>query len=310
MAHFHKVPSGEQISKQTVKAPGSAMTVGLWGYLDYSDKELFVDYYPQVGIDLERGGVAGNSRLYTVKGGPGRKAKLEALADGGAIWDWFEIEFGAGILTTDCSSLKAALASGRLILNNPTDVTTFPAICAGRQIDAQTGAPVHYATELIRLLDSLLSGGQLQIMSLYRPSFMKDGRLVTQGPHGEIQGGSMVVRAVDVAGYAGRPVNLVPRTDAISVVANLIRNFGPGNFDLGFPRPVGGPTGFDPTQDVFFAVPDVLTAAQCFAGKISRTLAQMLEPAQTEIRAAIGSSGGKFPIMYPDGLNHLHVKAY
>jgi hypothetical protein len=307
MAHFHKIPSGEKISNQTIKAPGLSCTVGLWGYLGYSDKELYVDYYPQIGIDLERGGIVGNSRLYTVRGGPGKKARVEAFADA-AVWDWFEIEFGAA--TTDCSSLKTALSSGRLILNNPTDAITFPAICAGRQIDAQTGLPVHYAPELIRLLDSLLAGGQLRVMSLYRPSYMKDGKLMTQGPHGEVQGTSMVVRAVDVAGYGGRSVTLTPRADAISVVANLIRNFGPGNYDLGFPRPVGGPTGFDPSQDIFFAVPDLLTASLCFQGRISRTLGQMLEPAQTEVRAAMGSSSGKFPIMYPDGLNHLHVKAY
>ncbi len=174
MAHFHKIPSGEKISNQTIKAPGLSYTVGLWGYLGYSDKELYVDYYPQIGIDLERGGIVGNSRLYTVRGGPGKKARVEAFA----------------------------------------------------------------------------------------------------------------------------------------VVANLIRNFGPGNYDLGFPRPVGGPTGSDPSQDVFFAVPDLLTASLCFQGRISRTIGQMLEPAKTEIWAAMGSSSGKFPIMYPDGLNHLHVKAY
>jgi hypothetical protein len=64
MAHFHKMPNGQRISTQTITVPGSTITIGLWGYLDFSRKELFVDWCPQVGINLVRKGIVGNSRLY------------------------------------------------------------------------------------------------------------------------------------------------------------------------------------------------------------------------------------------------------
>jgi hypothetical protein len=107
------------------------------------------------------------------------------------------------------------------------------------------------------------------------------------------------------------PVVLNIPANAIRVVSSLIGNFPPGKYDLGFPRPVGGPSGFDPAHDVFFSVPDKATALACWQGKISRSLDQMLEPARTAIRAAMsGNPRAVFAIIYPDGLNHLHVKAY
>jgi hypothetical protein len=104
-------------------------------------------------------------------------------------------------------------------------------------------------------------------------------------------------------------VTLASRDPAIRVVCGLIADFPAGLFDLGFPRPVGGADGFDPSQDVFFPVPDQATAQQCFDGTISRGMNQLLEPAQTRVREAMGRSPATFGTLYPDGLNHLHVKA-
>ena len=110
MAHFHKMPNGQRISTQTITVPGSTITIGLWGYLDFSRKELFVDWCPQVGINLVRKGIVGNSRLYELKGSPGKKTRVEALASDGAEWDWCEIEFIA--------------AGGKTYTSNPREVLT------------------------------------------------------------------------------------------------------------------------------------------------------------------------------------------
>ena len=67
----------------------------------------------------------------------------------------------------------------------------------------------------------------------------------------------------------------------------------------------------DPPRDVFFSVPDLATAAMCWDGSITRRLDEMLntEPdrAQNNIRAAMRASRARFHVMYPDGVDHLHI---
>jgi hypothetical protein len=123
---------------------------------------------------------------------------------------------------------------------------------------------------------------------------------------------TVICRGVDITGYAGVPVTLTNPAVAIDVVTNLISHFPPARFDLGFPRPVGGngPINFDPTQDVFFSVPDKAAGDLCYAGKAVHPLNDMLEPARTRVQQAMTRSGAKFPVLFADGLNHLHVKAY
>jgi hypothetical protein len=196
----------------------------------------------------------------------------------------------------DLGKLSETRARGRLILNNALDRQIFD---AGHKF---SGKSVIYAGGLIRLLLQLTTRGTVAVMSLVRP--------VKGGPHGEIQAnGDILCRAVDIAAYKGTPVTLIPPAVAIRVVCDLIGDFPAGLFDLGFPRPIGGPTGFDPSQDVFFPVPDVATAQQCFDGEIVRKMGQMLEPARTAVSAAMSRSAATFGVLFPDGLNHLHVKA-
>ena len=132
---------------------------------------------------------------------------------------------------------------------------------------------------------------------------------VGQGPHGEKDASGVVVcRAVDISSFRGASVTLTDRGKAIDVVTSLLKNFPAGSYDLGFPRPVGGPSGFDPSSDVFFSVPNVETAGRCYAGSIALPLATMLEPARSAVTTAMAHSAGDFKLLYPDGLNHLHVK--
>jgi len=98
--------------------------------------------------------------------------------------------------------------------------------------------------------------------------------------------------------------------DAIAVITNLISHFPPGRFDLGFPRPIGGDNNFDASADVFFPVPDKATAHLAFLGHLSRPMSAMLEPARSQVTAAMARTSAHFAILYPDGLDHLHVKAY
>jgi hypothetical protein len=128
----------------------------------------------------------------------------------------------------------------------------------------------------------------------------------SQGQHGVVIDNHVTCKAVDIQGYRGVPVRLRPRDIAINVVCAILSQFPEGQFDIGFPRPVGGLTGFNPDDDVFFPVPDLATAGRCFNGTISLPLSAMLQPAQDRVRMAM-SPRAHFRVLFPDGLNHLHV---
>jgi hypothetical protein len=193
--------------------------------------------------------------------------------------------------------LNDALSAGSLVFNNPNDRVNFEKIYNGEPINGHT---VSLSSELLSLLASLLAGGPLALMNLYR--------FPHGGPHGRlINNGNVLCDAVDIASYRGIKVHLTPPSSAIQVVSQIISNIPSGRFDIGYPRPMGGPTGFNPAQDVFFSVPDVETAYLCFHGHIARTLGQMLQPAQNAIRAAQAAIHATIATQYPDGLDHLHI---
>ena len=200
----------------------------------------------------------------------------------------------------EIQDLISATNNGQLVFSQPGDRRVLTHIANNEPIG---GSVVHLNQALIELLAALSAAGTVTVMSLYRRG---------QGPHGKIgRNGEITCRAVDIESFAGLPVSLRNRENAVRVVANLIRLFPAGNsFDIGFPRPVGGPTGFNAAQDVFFPVRDEATARRCYAGTISLPMREMLEPAKTQILQAMSSSGADFRLNYPDGLNHLHIKAY
>jgi len=160
--------------------------------------------------------------------------------------------------------------------------------------------------ELIRLLAGLLQqGATMTIMSLFR---------FKNGPHGEPQpDGSAIGRAVDIMEYGGFKIHLKNpenASTAISGVAAVMSHLPAGKYTLGLPRPGGGPL-IDPEHDVFFPVTNHDQVSKSPGkGNLQKDLELLLEPARTALRAAIaGNPIARIQFMYPDGVDHIHVKA-
>lgn len=102
MAHFHKHPGGQRISGQHVKVDGDTLTVGLWGYLDDQNQELFLSNEGR-DLSLDKGGTSGNSRLWKIRVHADARATRESVTDriyaypvqSAALepWDEFEVTF-------------------------------------------------------------------------------------------------------------------------------------------------------------------------------------------------------------------------
>jgi hypothetical protein len=203
------------------------------------------------------------------------------------------------VTISPAQQLLEFVAAGRLVFNNPPDLRQLNDIAAGH-------SNVKLAPELVDLLLALLARGQVSVMSLIRT--------VNGGPHGVQVGKKFVCRAVDISAFRGRPVTLSDPAAAIRVVTDLISSFPVGSYALGFPRPragvqIDGHATFNHDEDVFFPVADQTTADLAFIGHILMEIDEMMEPAQTEVRRAMISSGGQFVRLFPDGKDHLHVEA-
>jgi hypothetical protein len=165
-------------------------------------------------------------------------------------------------------------------------------------------AIVYITRELRQLMLSLCQHGILKIacMNAHHP--------LPRGPHGypDCLGKNIqFCTAIDIGQYNGQDVNLnyhhsrVPAY-AIKVVTDLLWNFPEkGTFDVGFPRPIGGHH-VDPKHDIFFPVTNLRQPQH------SMPLSKMLQPAQLAVRLAM--RGRDFRVLFPDGADHLHVKAY
>jgi hypothetical protein len=152
---------------------------------------------------------------------------------------------------------------------------------------------------IIELLAALLRQGSLEVLSLLRRG---------ESQHGVVQGNQVICKAVDISGFAGTQIiSNDPADRLIDLICRILSNFPDSDLDIGFPRPVGGPTGFDPTHDVFFNVPDQATAQKCFDGTIALPLNAMRQPARDLVGQAMRQSRATFHALFPDGLNHLHV---
>jgi len=212
--------------------------------------------------------------------------------------------------------LVQVLNRGRIaFLNDDRDRQPLLNIVAGRAVNGDT---VTLAPGLIDLLLRLARSETITVLSLYR----RRG----EDPHGRPnpEDGGFLCQAVDIAGYGGLRIDLEhgPAEQNIRIVTNLIRNFPAGTFDLGFPRPrfneARDTTDFHPELDIFFPVPKAVVASYCLIGwhhrgaelAQMRDLTPMLEPARTQVRAAMSNSPARFGLKYPDGKDHLHVKAY
>jgi len=134
-------------------------------------------------------------------------------------------------------------------------------------------------------------------------------------PHGAASGKKFVCSAVDVAWYAGYQfLDSVPRARLIEGVKRLLMDLPFGvSYDVGFVRPVGGEFGYggwpgpyNPSLDVFFPVPPTRVAA-AFKPDKSWGWHTMLKEVRLEVEHA---AAGKVNNVYPDGNNHIHIKAY
>ncbi|MEO6601234.1 MAG: hypothetical protein ABIQ16_15250 [Polyangiaceae bacterium] len=91
-------------------------------------------------------------------------------------------------------------------------------------------------------------------------------------------------------------------------MASVITNLPPGRYTVGLPRP-GGASKIDPDNDVFFKVTSHSQLDSSPGKSLARDLDLLLEPAQRRVKAAVASSAGKIQFMFPDGVDHVHVKA-
>jgi hypothetical protein len=99
MAHFHRYPDGQAISRTNFAVDGTSVVIGLWGYLDFDKQELWVT---NDGDDLfiEQLQIEGNSRFYKIRVRHDTQAIKEMVTAriyGNTVnwetWDWFQITF-------------------------------------------------------------------------------------------------------------------------------------------------------------------------------------------------------------------------
>ena len=293
MAHFTNA-QGIRISGQPLDLQvGESKEIGLWGFRDFSGQPL------TVGVMTPAGGQCsdlasvfqvreqGDIRYYRVRGLRAGTGRIDALTRNAAMWDNLQLHVGGS--SSGIHRIVQALDDGTLRVSNG-DASFLRSVDAG-------STTVALDPLIVNLMNNLLTFGSVDVMSLLR-------RGVSQ--HGVVTGSLVTCKAIDIQGFRGVPVRLQPREMAINVVCRILERFPDGQFDVGFPRPVGGATGFNPADDVFFSVPDLATAQQCWDGTITRSLSQMLQPAQDRVRMAMVGRA-RFRLLYPDGLNHLHI---
>ena len=230
----------------------------------------------------------GETRYFRVRGLRAGNGRIDALTRSLASWDNLTLTVSVRAVTSGQTGV--GLGDGSLTIKQG-DADVIRAAAAG-------SATVSIDPQIVNLLNNLLVFGNVNVMSLLRRG---------QSQHGVVNGNRVTCKAVDIQGYRGIPVQLRDKVMAINVVCSILERFPEGQFDIGFPRPVGGPTGFNPADDVFFPVPDLATATAVLGRQgSSRSLSQMLQPAQGRVRMAM-SPQARFRVLYPDGLNHLHV---
>jgi hypothetical protein len=179
------------------------------------------------------------------------------------------------------------------------------ALAKGGQWTDGHGNVMRASHEILVALAGLVAGsGTMQLLSLFR---------FKNGPHGEPQSdGSGLGRAVDISGYQGFNINLknpanTPTT--ISGVAAVVGRLPKGNYALGLPRPGGGPL-IDPKNDVFLPVTSHNQVDHSPTGAFRTDLELVQEPARAALRqASNGNSSARIKFMFPDGVDHLHLKA-
>ena len=210
-----------------------------------------------------------------------------------------------GNVSSDLQVVLQALDRGDLNAQMNKVDEQFRSVAASGQWTDKSGKVLRASPEVIAMTAGLLKdGAKMSLMSLFRYG---------NGPHGEKQAdGSAISRAIDIIEYLGHPINLKTPAAAeqcIQGVAMVIQYLPPGRYSVGLPRPGGGDK-IDPPNDVFFPVTAKEQVDVMPGGSPSKAIDMIREPARTAIKAAMAANPeAKLVIVFPDAVDHLHIKA-
>lgn len=200
---------------------------------------------------------------------------------------------------------------GQISFAGSTAGTFFKQALNHERVD---GFEARHSLPLLRTIIALTANaGSLKILRTFAPN---------QGPHGS--GGRCEAMDIAVFGTVVFEYHTTKRS-LIDGVANLIRAMPEDiTFDLGLVRPVGGVGGFNTALDVFFTVTaDNVrklkrdpTTHKVLPGQSPNAvepgtgwgLGALLPDAKRAIDVA--RTGKKLSYVYPDGADHVHIRAY
>jgi hypothetical protein len=170
------------------------------------------------------------------------------------------------------------------------------------------GRVAEHSPELQRLLIKLASN-RVTILRTFGPDHNP------KNPHGRWVGHKLICSAIDVAWYAGSQfLYTVGKERLINGVVRLLTDLPDGaSYDAGFVRPVGDmhgyagfPGAYNPSLELFFPVPPKRVPAAYHPdgtwgwGTMFPEVRQVVQPA----------AGAKVKYIFPDGPDHMHLRAY
>jgi hypothetical protein len=245
--------------------------------------------------DLSAGLARANQRLDALAGVAAREPNERALTPR---------EIGAGLVE--------AIRQGRLWVQD-RDRLHFEQLARTGEVRAGGGTTVP-SPELLRLLDALLRQTRANPTPPARPDFGILSMIrFNEGPHGEVQpGGTAVGRAVDISRFGGHQINISNPDEALAGVLAVIATLPTGCYTLGLPRPS---IPVNPAlRNPFLPVNSEADIAHSPTGSLRGDLSRIQDAeSRRQLTAAMDEAraqrGVRIQFLYPDALDHLHVKA-
>jgi hypothetical protein len=311
MANFQGFPSGHDITGKAIPVVKSSFTIGLWGYLDFNQKELdvvAVDPWdptrPFPGVTTQPGKTVGNSRMWNITSTVSGKVRIEARADGGGTWTWVELIFTSPPNSPgsddDKRALLAAVQSGQIV--GATQQIT--AVCQVGYTETTNGT-ITLAGPMFPVLVALSKAAKLTLLSLMRYG---------EGPHGRVQAdGTALCSAMDIQQFGQSPINLINGDNVDSTIVGITQVVGAlpaGLYALGLTQPSVRPEGPPmPDKDVFLPVK---TSADIYkvGFPLNNPTPQFRNPAAAKAvnDALVQNPGARMNRMFQDGPDHLHLE--